>query len=219
MGIFDSINASKQSKLKHIFDVTKFYKKGRFATSVDSNYFENISALHLLDLNKKRKFNNDIIALWGKLAMKFHIDFDFGTTINPYFSNQLPMKEVEDYNFMHEHCMKFQILDIKYTKKIVLENIVFLNIFFVTCEIMDNNNTYRPYIEMYIKDDLDDFYKIGYGYDSNHNRNVELFIDGFNYPLFLDNKGIIHSPLKNHRYKIKVNDYLIDTDIKKIDKK
>ena len=60
------------------------------------------------------------------------------------------------------------------------------------------------------------FLKFGYGYDSNDNGNVELFIKSFNYPIFLTPKGMIISPLTNKTLKLKIYDYIDDFDIKKI---
>ena len=58
--------------------------------------------------------------------------------------------------------------------------------------------------------------KYGYGYDSNDNENVELFISSFNYPLFLSPKGFILLPLSNKKLKLNVYDYITDSDIQKI---
>ena len=59
--------------------------------------------------------------------------------------------------------------------------------------------------------------KYGYGYDSNDNGNVELFIDSFNYPVFLTPKGHILLPLTNKKVKLDVYDYITDVDIEKIE--
>lgn len=60
--------------------------------------------------------------------------------------------------------------------------------------------------------------KFGYGYDSNDNGNVELFIQSFNYPIFLTSKGFIFLPLIDKKIKLDVVDYITDTDISKITK-
>ena len=58
--------------------------------------------------------------------------------------------------------------------------------------------------------------KYGYGYDSNDNGNVELFISMFNYPLFLTTKGGILFPLSGKAVKLSIYDYITDKDIQKI---
>ena len=56
MGKFDSFLKTHTSKRKYQYDYTKIYKKGRFASSVDYNYFENLYTLELLDKNEKKKY-------------------------------------------------------------------------------------------------------------------------------------------------------------------
>lgn len=58
--------------------------------------------------------------------------------------------------------------------------------------------------------------KYGYGYDSDNNNNIELFIESFNYPIYLTPKGYIKLPLNNSLTKLSVYDYVTDTDIQKI---
>ena len=58
--------------------------------------------------------------------------------------------------------------------------------------------------------------KYGYGYDSNDNDVIELFFNSFNYPVFLNSKGIISLPLADKKIKLNVYDYITDTDIHKI---
>lgn len=221
MGKFDSLLKTKESKRKYQYNYTKFYKKGRFATSVDYEYFENLYILELLENNKKKKYNEDLISLWGKLDMKSYIDYDLGNTINLYFVDgfeRIPVKELADYNFMHEDSRKMNLLDIKYSKRFTLENIVFENLYLATYEILDMNHNFRPYVLLFIKDEQDNFTEVGYGYDSNNNGNVELFIQSFNYPLFLTPKGFILLPLTNKKIKLNIYDYITDMDIQKMQK-
>lgn len=220
MGKFDSILKTHSSKRTYEYDYTKLYKKGRFATTVDYSYFENLYTLELLDANQKKKYNEDLISLWGQLDMRSYIDYDLGNTINLYFVdgfNRIPVKQLNDYNFMPEDSRKMSLLDIKYIKRLSLENIQFENLYLATYEILDTNNDFRPYVLLFKKDDItNNFIEIGYGYDSNDNENVELFIQSFNYPVFLTPKGYILLPLTNKRIKLDVYDYLEDTDIQKI---
>ena len=63
MGKFDSLLKTKNTKRTYQYDYTKLYKKGRFATSVDYDYFENLYVLELLNSNKKKKYNEDLVTL------------------------------------------------------------------------------------------------------------------------------------------------------------
>lgn len=218
---FDSLLKTHTSKRKYQYDYTKLYKKGRFASSVDYHYFESLYVQELLEANKKKKYNKDLISLWGQLDMRSYIDYDLGNTINLYFLdgfNRIPINQLNDYNFMHEDSRKMNLLDIKYIKQLSLENITFENLYLATYEILDNNNDFRPYVLLFVKDEKNHFVEIGYGYDSNNNGNVELFINSFNYPVFLTPKGVILLPLTNKKIKLPIYDYIVDSDIQKIQK-
>lgn len=219
MGKFDSLLKTHIAKRKYQYNYTKLYKKGRFATSVDYNYFESTYIQELLDNNKKKKYNKDLISLWGQLDMKSYIDYDLGNTINLYFVDGfkcIPVNQLNDYNFMHEDSRRANLLDIKHIKRLSLENVKFENLYLATFEILDTNNDFRPYVLLFVKDEKNNFIEIGYGYDSNNNGNVELSIKSFNYPVFLTPKGYILLPLTNKRIKLDVYDYIKDTDIQKI---
>ncbi|MCI8470130.1 MAG: hypothetical protein HFJ35_01265 [Clostridia bacterium] len=221
MGKFDSLLKTHNSKRKYLYDYTKLYKKGRFATSVDYDYFENLYMLKLLEDNKKKKYNEDLISLWGKLDMKSYIDYDLGNTINLYFVDsfeQISVSQLDDYNFMHEDSRKMNLLDIKYIKHLTLENIQLENLYLATFEILDKDNNFRPYVLIFTKDERNNFIEIGYGYDSNDNGNIELKIQSFNYPIFLTTNGCILLPLTNRKIKLNVYDYITDMDIQKIEK-
>lgn len=221
MGKFDSLLKTHNSKRKYLYDYTKLYKKGRFATSVDYDYFENLYMLKLLEDNKKKKYNEDLISLWGKLDMKSYIDYDLGNTINLYFVDsfeQISVNQLDDYNFMHEDSRKMNLLDIKYIKHLTLENIQLENLYLATFEILDKDNNFRPYVLIFTKDERNNFIEIGYGYDSNDNGNIELKIQSFNYPIFLTTNGCILLPLTNRKIKLNVYDYITDMDIQKTEK-
>lgn len=221
MEIFNSLLNSSTTKRVYQCDYTKLYRKGRFSTSVDYTYFENLSILDLLEKNKKKKYNEDLISLWGKLDMKSYIDYDLGNTINLYFIEgykRIPVNQLSDYNFMPEDSRKMSLLDIKYMKRFVLENIEFKDLYLATYEILDMNNEFRPYVLLFHKDENHNFIEIGYGYDSNDNGDVELFITSFNYPVFLTSKGSIFLPLTKKRIKLDVYDSIKDTDIQKLQK-
>lgn len=222
MGKFDTLLKTHNPKRKYFFDYTKIYKRGRFSSSVDYTYFENMFSLQLLNDNKKKKFNEDLIALWGQLDMRKYIDYDFGNTTNLYLVDgfkKIPVNQLEEYNYLPEDSRKLSLLDIKYIKHLTLETLEIKNVYLATYEICDENNDYRPYVELFIKDENDNFIQYGYGYDSNNNGNVELYIDSFNYPVFLTPRGFIHFPLTNKNIKISVYDYITDSDIQKIEEK
>lgn len=221
MGKFDSLLKTKNTKRTYQYDYTKLYKKGRFATSVDYDYFENLYVLKLLDNNEKKRYDEDLITLWAKLDMKSYIDYDLGNTINLYFtnnSNRIPINQLDDYNYMHEDSRRLYLLDIKYIKNVKLEGIELKNLYLATYEIFDRNNEFRPYVVLFTKDDQHNFTEIGYGYDSNDNGNIELSIQSFNYPLFLTPKGVIRLPLTNKKVKLDIYDYITDEDIQKMEK-
>lgn len=219
MKIFNSIRKTTTSKRLYDFNLSKIYRKGRFATSVDYEFFENLNVKRLLELNKK-KYNENLIELWAMLDMKSYIDYDLGNTCNLYFINcnkKVPVKQLENYNYMPEETRKMNLLDVNFIKKIKIEGVVFNNVYLAIFEIMDNNNCFRPYVLLYNKDN-DKWIEIGYGYDSNDNGMVELFIPIFNYPIYLNDKGILASPLSDKKEKLNVTDYITQKDIYKITK-
>ena len=163
MGKFDSLLKTNNSKRKYHCDYSNFYKKNRHETSVDYDYFESLYVQELWNANQKKKYNKDLITLWGKLDMKSYIDYELGNTVNLYFVNsnqRIPVNQLEDYNFMHEDTRKLNLLDIKYIKSISLENIIFKNLFLATFEIMDEDNKFRPYVLLFLKTDNNDFVEI-----------------------------------------------------------
>ncbi len=219
MGKFDSLIKTHTNKRSFLCNYTKYYKKGRLSNSVDYSYFENLFALDLLDKNKKKNYNEDLISLWGILDMRSYIDYILGNTINLYFVDgfkRIPVNQLNDYNYMPEDSRKSSLLDIKYIKHLSLENINFKNLFLATYEIQDMNNDFRPYVLLFHKNEKNDFIEIGYGYDSNNNGDIELFIDSFNYPIFLSPKGWLVLPLTKKKVKLDVYDFIKDTDIQKI---
>ena len=220
MGIFNSIDKTKTSKKFYEFNLQEIYRKGRFATpsDIDYNFFENIYVKKLLENSKKSK-NTNLIELWGRLQMKAYIDYDLGNTVNLYYINcnhPTPVNKLEDYNYMPEDSRKMTLLDIKYIKKFNIEGIEFQNIYLATFEIMDPEKYYRPYILVYTKNENNEWIELGYGYDSNDNGNVEFFINAFNYPIFLTNKGYLVAPLSSKREKLDVYDYITEKNINKI---
>ncbi len=220
MGIFDSLQKTKTRKRLYNFDLQEIYRKGRFAndTDVDYDFFENLNANKLLELTKKSK-NNSLIELWAKLDMKSYIDYDLGNTVNLYYINcnhPTPVKKLENYDYMPDDSRRMNLLDIKYIKKFAIEGLEFQNIYLATFEIMDPEEYYRPYVLFFTKNENNEWIQIGYGYDSNDNGNVEIFMDIFNYPVFLTPKGYLMAPLSNKREKLDIYDYITEKNIKKL---
>lgn len=217
MGKFDNIQRSKQSKKFFYSNSQQLYKKFQSVNSSYS-YLESLNVDDLLKYNRK-KFNKDLITLWAKLEMKSFIDYKLGNTFNLYFINcakRVPVNKFDNYNFLYKDTRKLNLLDIKFIKHFEIEKIRFENTYLATYEIMDNNEDFRPYVLLFVKDDNDNFVEYGYGYDSNNNDNVELFIPSFNYPIFLTDKGFIISPLSNKKIKLDVLDYITQNDIGKL---
>lgn len=219
MGKFDSILKSQSSKKHYYSHVEELYRKAHISDDVDYDYFENLNVQDLQEYNKKKKYNRDLISLWAILEMRKYIDLQLGNTFNPYFlkdSQLVPVKNLPDYDYMPDGARCQSLLDIKYIKKFILEGITFSNTYIATFEIMDMNNVFRPFIQLFTQNEFGRFVEIAYGYDSNGNGNVELFIPTFNYPVFLTLKGYIQLPLSGRLVKLDVYDYLTERDIGKL---
>lgn len=219
MAQFDCLIKSKKPKRKYFFDVEELYRKNYDVNNkIDYEYLESLNIQDLQRYNNK-KYSVDLVSLWAKLEMKTYIDFQLGNTVNLYFTDsykQIPINTLPDYDYMNYESRKLNLLDIKHIKNFKLANITLENIYLAIFEIMDKNNEYRPYVIFYTKDIRGKFIEYCYGYDSNNNGDVELFINSFNYPVFLTNKGYIKSPLANLKTKLNIYDSIDDEDIKKI---
>ena len=219
MGKFDSILKSQTAKKYYSSHVEDLYRKAHISGDVDYDYFENLNVQDLQDYNKKKKYNYDLISLWAILEMRKYLDFQLGNTYNPYFledNSLVPIKNLPDYDYMPEKARVQSLLDIKFVKKFILEGITFSNVYIATYEIMDMNNVFRPFVQFFTKNESGKFVEIAYGYDSNNNRNVELFIPSFNYPVFLTSKGFIGLPLSGKYVKLSIYDYITQKDIEKL---
>ena len=219
MGKFDSLSKTNQSKRKYQCNYNNFYKKNRHETSVDYDYFESLYVQELWNLNQKKKYNKDLITLWAKLDMKSYIDYELGNTVNLYLTNsnqRISVNQLEDYNYLSEDERRLNLLDIKYIKSIKLENTIFKNLYLAIYDISDADKKFRPYVLLYTKNEHEQFIEIGYGYDSNNNGDVELFISSFNYPVFLTKKGYIFFPITRKKVKLDIYDYITDEDIIKL---
>ena len=220
---FDSLLKTKESKKKYYVSLSKFFKKPQNNQNIDYAFYENLYVQNLFVLNSKKKFSTNLISLWGELEMKSYIDYELGTTVNPYFSNMnnnIYIKDFPDYNYIPEDAKIKNILDLRYLKSVTLEGVTLNDVYIAIFEIMDMDFNYRPYVVLFTQDASGKFIEIGYGYDTNNDGNVELFISSFNYPIFLNSKGFFILPLANKRIKLEVYDYITSEDVSKIlDKK
>ena len=221
MKFFESLLPSKESKkrIKQSFSSVLFEKaflEGVRVKNGDYSYLEDKCIEYLLKFNKKtRNFNPDLIRLWGILEMDKYLDFEFKKTINPYCGN-VPIYQLDFY--LPEAARIQTLLDIKHIKKVTINKVEFKNLYLATFEIKDNSEegAFRPYVELYQQDENKIFRKIGYGYDTNNNKTVELVIDNFNYAVFLNSRGIVQIPFTGKKTKIIVDDILTDSHILKI---
>lgn len=85
MGKFDSLLKTNNSKRKYFYNYTNLYKRDHHSTTVNYDYFESLYVQELWTVNQKKKYNKDLITLWGKLDMRSYIDYDLGNTVNLYF--------------------------------------------------------------------------------------------------------------------------------------
>ena len=220
MGDFDSLQKTKTSKRIGRSNVIEIY---RHARKENKNFsLKDLQLLNTNDLLQKdvrHKINKHILALWGMLDMKSFVDALFGNTINPYFlttKDLKPVKDLPEYTYLSDEARLLNLLDIKYIKKFELEGILFSNIFLVTYEIADKNNVFRPYVTFLTLNKDNQFIEFGYGYDTNDNGNVELFLSSYNYLVYLTSKGTIHSPLSGKMTKLKVQYILTSEEIAKL---
>ncbi len=183
---------------------------------LDNNfeYLEELSAKNLLRLNKKFKYSEDLIKLWAMLDMRKYLECFFELTVNPYVEN-IPAKDLDHY--LSLPAKYHTILDIKLIDKFKIQDTTFKKTYFVTYEIKDElYNVYCPYVEVFTKNEDGSFSLLGYGYDTNYNDTVELFIKNFNYAVLLSADGYIKLPLKNTKIKLHVYDILTSLKVKSL---
>ena len=225
MNSFETLFPSKESKkrIKQSFSSViceKAFIEGVHPNENDYSYFIDRTIELLSNFNNKtKKYNKDLIRLWAILEMEKYLDFEFRKTINPYCNTDAPISEL-DYH-VKESAKIFTLLDIKLIDRVVINGIEFKKLYLATFEISDNNSEsgFRPYVELYQKNNNQVFKKIGYGYDSNNNMIIELFIDNFNYAVYLTPRGIIQIPLTGKNIKLHISDILTENNILKITSK
>lgn len=217
---FDSLLKTKNPKRKSYTNVKKIYKTARNTNKNIS--LEELQEFYINDLFKKdvkNKIDNDLLSLWGMLDIKSFVDALSGNTINPYLLNtkeQLPIKNLPEYTYLTDAQRILSLVDIKHIKYFELEGIHFNNVFLVTYEIADRNEYFRPYVTLLTLNDDNEFVEFGYGYDTNDNGNVELFISSYNYLVYLTPRGTINSPLSGKTAKLKVVNMLTIEEILKL---
>ena len=220
MNDFGSLLKTKTSKKIGRSNVIEIYRQARTENKEFS--LADLQLLNTNDLLKrdiKNKIDKHILALWGMLDMKSYVDAITGNTINPYFLNTkdlLPIKDLSEYTYLSDEARLLNLLDIKYIKSFELEGISFSEVFLATYEIVDKNNYFRPYVTFLTLNQDNQFIEFGYGYDTNDNGNVELFLSSYNYLVYLTPKGAIHSPLSGKMTRLKIQDILTSEEVSKL---
>ena len=217
---FDSLLKTKISKRKAGSKVEELYRQAKAANKdISLEELQTLNINDLLEKNIKNKIDNTLLSLWGMLDMKSFVDAISGNTINPYYLNTkdlIPIKDLPEYTYLTDEARILDLIDIKYIKSFELEGITFNNVYLVTYEILDRNNNFRPFVTLLTLNENNEFVEFGYGYDTNDNGNVELFISSYNYLVFLTPKGSIHSPLSGKMTKLKVVNILTSEEISKL---
>lgn len=220
MNDFDSLLKTRISKRENFSAVSAVYKQARLNhKEVPLTELQKLNIQSLLEKNLKNKIDTKMLSLWGMLDMKSFVDAIFGNTINPYLlqtKEPIPIKDLPDYTYLPDEARILNLIDIKYIKHFELEGVTFHDIYLVTYEILDKNNEFRPYVKLFTLNDDNAFVEFGYGYDTNDNGNVELFISSYNYLVYLTPKGSIHSPLSGKMTKLKVSNILTCEEISKL---
>ena len=217
MGDFNSLLKTTVSKKRGFSNVPNVYRLAKNTNKdISLEELQELNIHDLLEKNKKNKIDTDLLSLWGMLDMKSYVDARIGNTINPYFLNTkelFPIKDLPEYTYLSDEARILNLLDIKYIKKFELEGVSFSEVFLVTYEIADKNNNFRPYVTFLTLNQDKQFIEFGYGYDTNDNGNVELFLSSYNYLVYLTPKGSIHSPLSGKMTKLKVQDILTSEEV------
>ena len=220
MNDFDSLLKTKTSKRIGHSNVIEIYRQARNEKKeISLGDLQLLNTNDLLRRNIKHKIDKHILALWGMLDMKSFVDALSGNTINPYFlttRDLKPVKDLPEYTYLSDEARLLNLLDIKYIKSFELEGISFSEVFLVTYEIADKNNEFRPYVIFLTLNPDNQFIEFGYGYDTNDNGNVELFLSSYNYLVYLTTKGVIHSPLSGKMTKLKIQDILTSEEVAKL---
>ena len=220
MNDFDSLLKTKTSKRIGHSNVIEIYRQARNEKKeISLGDLQLLNTNDLLRRNIKHKIDKHILALWGMLDMKAFVDALSGNTINPYFlttRDLKPVKDLPEYTYLSDEARLLNLLDIKYIKSFELEGISFSEVFLVTYEIADKNNEFRPYVIFLTLNPDNQFIEFGYGYDTNDNGNVELFLSSYNYLVYLTTKGVIHSPLSGKTTKLKIQDILTSEEVAKL---
>ena len=220
MNDFGSLLKTKTSKKIGRSNVIEIYRQARTENKEFS--LADLQLLNTNDLLKrdvKRRIDKHILALWGMLDMKSFVDALSGNTVNPYFlttRDLKPIKDLPEYIYLSDEERLLNLLDIKYIKGFELEGVSFSEVFLATYEIADKNNEFRPYVTFLTLNPDNQFIKFGYGYDTNDNGNVELFLSSYNYLVYLTPKGSIHSPLSGKIAKLKIQDILTSEEISRL---
>ena len=217
---FDSLLKTKTSKRNSYSNVDEIYRQAKKTNrSITLTELQTLNIEYLQGNNTRKKINSTLLTLWGMLDMKSFVDARFGNTINPYLldtKEPVPIKDLSDYTYLPDQARILNLIDIKYIKHFELEGVMFHDIYLVTYEILDKNSEFRPYVKLFTLNEDNTFVEFGYGYDTNDNGNVELFISSYNYLIYLTSKGTLHSPLSGKMTRLKIYDILTSEEIAKL---
>ncbi len=217
---FDSLLRTNFSKRKGVSNVETIYKQAKYENkNISLEDLQLLNTNDLLEKDIKDKIDKHLLSLWGMLDMKSFVDALSGNTVNPYFlitKDLRPIRDLPEYTYLSDEARVLNLLDIKYIKSFELEGVLFNEIFLVTYEITDRNNKFRPYVTLLTLNQDNQFIEFGYGYDTNDNGNVELFLSSYNYLVYLTPKGSLHSPLSGKMTRLKVYDMLTSKEIAKL---
>ena len=221
MGIFDSLERSTEAKKVCSTHAYEIYRKN-IKRKNDVSYLKDLNVIDLQGCNRiKKRKNPDLVNLWAKIEMQKLIDYFNGDTINPYCledsSSMVPIKDLECFYYLPDSARLHSLLDIKWIKSLKINKVEFQDLFLCTFEIFDYEaECYKPYVEFLVKDDQNNYTQIGYGFDLSDDGIIELFIDHFNYHVYLTTKGVIEFPLTNEKVRLSVYDIITSEDIKKM---
>ena len=217
---FDSLLKTKTSKRQYRLNVEEMYRQTKKTNrSITLTELQTLNIEYLQKNNIRKKINSTLLTLWGMLDMKSYIDAIFGNTINPYFLNTkdlVSIKALPEYTYLSDEARLLNLLDIKYIKSFELEGVSFSDVFLITYEIADKEDYFRPFVTFLTLNQDNQFIEFGYGYDTNDNGNVELFLSSYNYLVYLTPKGAIHSPLSGKMTRLKVQDILTAEEVAKL---
>ena len=84
MGIFNCLEKTDYSKKRFYSNYYQVYKNTLLAGKIDISYYETLNAQDLLKADIKKKFDPELLSLWGVLEMRKYVEYENGIITNPY---------------------------------------------------------------------------------------------------------------------------------------